>query len=41
MFENNLVDFTFKIREENLCKENKVIPTLDEEEEETKDKAKK
>lgn len=29
MFENNLVDFTFKIREENLCQENKVIPTLD------------
>ena len=37
MFENNLVDFTFKIREENLCKENKVIPTLDDEEED-KDK---
>lgn len=32
MFENNLVDFTFKIREENLCQENKVIPTLEEEE---------
>lgn len=32
MFENNLVDFTFKIREENLCQENKVIPTLDDEE---------
>lgn len=31
MFENNLVDFTFKIREENLCQENKVIPTLDDE----------
>ena len=30
MFENNLVDFTFKIREENLCKEGKVIPTLGE-----------
>ena len=41
MFENNLVDFTFKIREENLCRENKVIPTLDEEESEAKDKAKK
>ncbi|SHK62392.1 hypothetical protein [Fibrobacter sp. UWEL] len=32
MFENNLVDFSFKIREENLCQENKVIPTLEEEE---------
>ncbi len=32
MFENNLVDFTFKIREENLCQENKVIPTLENEE---------
>lgn len=32
MFENNLVDFTFKIREENLCQENKVIPTLDDDE---------
>lgn len=31
MFENNLVDFSFKIREENLCQENKVIPTLEEE----------
>lgn len=41
MFENNLEDFAFKIREEKLCKENKVIPTLDEEEEDTKDKAKK
>ena len=41
MFENNLVDFTFKIREENLCRENKVIPTLDEDEGEAKDKAKK
>ena len=41
MFENNLVDFTFKIREENLCRENKVIPTLDEEDDEAKDKAKK
>lgn len=29
MFENNLVDFTFKIREENLCKETKIMPTLD------------
>ncbi len=29
MFENNLVDFTFKIREENLCQENKLIPTLE------------
>lgn len=29
MFENNLVDFTFKIREENLCQEDKLIPTLD------------
>lgn len=28
MFENNLVDFTFKIREENLCQETKLIPTL-------------
>lgn len=37
MFENNLVDFTFKIREENLCQENKVIPVL-EEEEPTKEK---
>ena len=41
MFENNLVDFTFKIREENLCKENKSIPTLDDEEETAKDKTKK
>lgn len=32
MFENNLVDFTFKIREENLCQENKNIPTLETEE---------
>lgn len=39
MFENNLVDFTFKIREENLCKENKNIPTLNDES--AKDKAKK
>ncbi len=31
MFENNLVDFTFKIREENLCQENKNIPILEEE----------
>ncbi len=31
MFENNLVDFTFKIREENLCQENKNIPTLETE----------
>ncbi len=31
MFENNLVDFTFKIREENLCQSDKVIPTLEEE----------
>lgn len=29
MFENNLVDFTFKIREEDLCQEDKLIPTLD------------
>ena len=29
MFENNLVDFTFKIREENLCQEEKNIPVLD------------
>ena len=29
MFENNLVDFTFKIREEDLCKEDKIIPTLE------------
>ena len=29
MFENNLVDFTFKIREENLCQEDKNIPVLD------------
>ncbi|MCF0220771.1 MAG: hypothetical protein HUK19_00610 [Fibrobacter sp.] len=32
MFENNLVDFTFKIREENLCQETKNIPTLETEE---------
>lgn len=32
MFENNLVDFTFKIREENLCQEDKSIPTLESEE---------
>ncbi|MCF0223361.1 MAG: hypothetical protein HUK20_03765 [Fibrobacter sp.] len=31
MFENNLVDFTFKIREEDLCQESKSIPTLDDE----------
>ncbi|MBO7104252.1 MAG: hypothetical protein J6W22_02060 [Fibrobacter sp.] len=31
MFENNLVDFTFKIREENLCNEEKNIPTLETE----------
>ncbi|MBO7060056.1 MAG: hypothetical protein J6U20_07025 [Fibrobacter sp.] len=31
MFENNLVDFTFKIREENLCNEEKNIPTLEAE----------
>ncbi|MBO7384053.1 MAG: hypothetical protein J6U07_05550 [Fibrobacter sp.] len=31
MFENNLVDFTFKIREEDLCQDDKVIPTLDPE----------
>ena len=31
MFENNLVDFTFKIREEDLCQDDKIIPTLDEE----------
>ena len=31
MFENNLVDFTFKIREENLCREGKVLPTLGDE----------
>jgi hypothetical protein len=29
MFENNLEDFTFKIREENLCQEEKNIPVLD------------
>ena len=29
MFENNLVDFTFKIREENLCQEERNIPVLD------------
>lgn len=29
MFENNLVDFAFKIREEELCKDEKIIPTLD------------
>ena len=29
MFENNLVDFTFKIREENLCQGEKNIPVLD------------
>ena len=29
MFENNLVDFTFKIREEDLCKEEKNIPVLE------------
>jgi hypothetical protein len=32
MFENNLVDFTFKIREEDLCQDDKIIPTLDDEE---------
>lgn len=32
MFENNLVDFTFKIREEDLCQEDKVIPILDDDE---------
>lgn len=31
MFENNLVDFTFKIREENLCNEDKNIPTIEHE----------
>ena len=31
MFENNLVDFTFKIREENLCNEEKNIPTIEHE----------
>lgn len=31
MFENNLVDFTFKIREENLCNVEKNIPTIDAE----------
>ena len=31
LFENNLVDFTFKIREEDLCQDDKIIPTLDEE----------
>ena len=31
MFENNLVDFTFKIREEDLCQDDKIIPTLDDE----------
>ncbi len=29
MFENNLVDFTFKIREEDLCQDDRIIPTLD------------
>ena len=38
MFENNLVDFTFKIREENLCKDNKVLPTLGEDEDEKEKK---
>lgn len=33
MFENNLVDFTFKIREENLCNEEKNIPTIERDEE--------
>ena len=32
MFENNLVDFTFKIREEDLCQDDRIIPTLDDEE---------
>lgn len=32
MFENNLVDFTFKIREEDLCQDDKIIPTLDDDE---------
>jgi hypothetical protein len=31
MFENNLVDFTFKIREEDLCQDDRIIPTLDDE----------
>lgn len=31
MFENNLVDFTFKIREENLCNVEKNIPTIESE----------
>ena len=26
---DNLVDFTFKIREENLCQEERNIPVLD------------
>ncbi|MCQ2121952.1 MAG: hypothetical protein MJY78_09030 [Fibrobacter sp.] len=36
MFENNLVDFTFKIREENLCQDDKLIPSLGEEASEEK-----
>ena len=32
MFENNLVDFTSKIREEDLCQDDRIIPTLDDEE---------
>ena len=32
MFENNLVDFTFKIREEDLCQDDRIIPTLDDDE---------
>lgn len=31
MFENNLEDFTFKIREENLCRDSKLPPVLEEE----------
>ncbi|MCF0216470.1 MAG: hypothetical protein HUK21_08360 [Fibrobacteraceae bacterium] len=36
MFENNLVDFTFKIREENLCQEESRIPTLGNDSTDTK-----
>lgn len=32
MFENNLEDFTFKIREESLCKDKKEMPTLGDDE---------
>jgi len=36
MFENNLVDFTFKIREEDLCQDDKLIPTLEADSSSTK-----